>query len=163
MNKIWIVFRSEFLRRVRSKWFILTTLLGPVVLLFLVVIPPVIGMMASDSAERVVAVVDETGVLAPRLTAAIESGFTFASVDAPADSVMAAVEQGTYDGYLLLPAGIFEGSATARYYSVEGGGVTMESRSRASSATLLRSTGSGPATSRLRSGPSSSRGRRLSC
>jgi ABC-type Na+ efflux pump permease subunit len=30
MRKVWVVFKREFLERVRSKWFIAATLLGPV-------------------------------------------------------------------------------------------------------------------------------------
>lgn len=128
MNKIWIIFKSEFGRRVRSKWFILTTLLGPVVLIGLMVVPPIIGMMASEGNERVVAVLDETGVLGELLAERSTSQLVFQPVDEPEDEVRASVEAGVFHGYMVLPEGILEGSAEAQYYSVEGGGFTMESR-----------------------------------
>lgn len=128
MNKIWIVFRSEFGRRVRSKWFILSTLLGPVVLFGLMVIPPLIGMMASESTEQTVALVDETGVLGAQLAERSGPRLAFVPVDESVDSLRAAVVAGVFDGFLILPADMLEGSAHARYYSVEGGGFSMESR-----------------------------------
>ncbi|MEX0601325.1 MAG: ABC transporter permease, partial [Rhodothermales bacterium] len=111
MTKIWIVLRSEFVRRVTSKWFIATTVLAPVVLLALMVLPPVVGMMASENNEWTVAVVDETDVLGTRLAERDAPRFTFVPVDTPADSVRAAVLSGRFDGYLVLRDGMLEGDA----------------------------------------------------
>lgn len=128
MNKTWVVFRSEFLRRVTSKWFILTTLLAPVFFIGVIVLPPVVGMMASESTERRIAVVDETDRLGPRLGDLSGGRFRFEPVDVTVDSLRAAVQAGAYDGYLVLPAALLEGNGEARYYSVEGGGLSMEYR-----------------------------------
>ncbi|MEX0820638.1 MAG: ABC transporter permease [Rhodothermales bacterium] len=128
MTKIWIVLRSEFVRRVTSKWFIATTVLAPVVLLALMVLPPVVGMMASENNEWTVAVVDETDVLGTRLAERDAPRFTFVPVDTPADSVRAAVLSGRFDGYLVLRDGMLEGDAGAAYYSVDGGGFSLGRR-----------------------------------
>jgi ABC-2 type transport system permease protein len=116
------------LRRVRSKWFVITTVLGPVLLFAMMAIPPVIGIMASGTDEQSVALVDETNVLAAPLAARSDPRLTFVPVDASAYALRAEVEAGRYDGFLVLPDGILEGGVNARYYSVEGGGFTMESR-----------------------------------
>lgn len=128
MSRIWIVFRSEFLRRVKSKWFVLTTLLGPLVLIGLMVIPPIVGMMASQNNERTVAVLDRTGVLAADLTARSGDGVHFTATSDPPDSLRSAVERGRYDGYLILPEDLIDGTGHARYYSVEGSGVSLGPR-----------------------------------
>ncbi|WP_272481668.1 hypothetical protein [Rhodothermus marinus] len=39
MDKIWIVLQSEFLRRVRTRAFLLTTLLAPIFLLAMALLP----------------------------------------------------------------------------------------------------------------------------
>lgn len=127
MNRIWIVLKSEFSRRVRSKWFILTTLLGPVFLIGLMVVPAIIGYLTSESDSRTIAVVDETGVLADSLTERSGSRFRFVQTDEPEDSIRAAVQAGEYDGFLVLPAAILEGDTEATYYSVEGGGLSLGS------------------------------------
>ena len=124
--KIFIVFKSEFGRRVRSKGFILTTLLAPIVMLGLIVIPPIVGYISSKSTVRAIAVVDETGILGPRLASLDDSRFDFVPASAPLDSLRAAVQEGKYEGYLVLPARLMAGEGSASYYSTEGGGLTLE-------------------------------------
>lgn len=127
MSKTWVVFRSEFGRRVRSKWFIITTLLGPVFLIAIMVIPGVIGYMASEGNVRTIAVVDETGALLQSLQDEAGAQMRFVPAEGPRDSLRAAVERGDLDGYLVIPAEIMEGRAEALYYSVEGGGLSLGS------------------------------------
>jgi ABC-2 type transport system permease protein len=56
MNKVWVVIRREFLERVRSKWFIVSTVLGPLLMLAFIAVP--IIMASRGTGERAVAVVD---------------------------------------------------------------------------------------------------------
>ena len=70
MTNVWAVIRREYLQRVRSKWFIITTIGAPIFMGGLMIVP---GYFAAkgESANREIAVVDRTGVmydsLAPRL------------------------------------------------------------------------------------------------
>ena len=70
------VIKREYLQRVRSKWFVLATVLAPAFLIGTMAVP-IILETRSEEARRNVALVDETGVLydrvAPRLE---EAGFT---------------------------------------------------------------------------------------
>src|ERR671931_595148 len=43
MGKMWVVFKREFLERVRSKWFLVATVLGPVFLGLIMVLPIVLA------------------------------------------------------------------------------------------------------------------------
>ncbi|MDZ4701863.1 MAG: ABC transporter permease [Rhodothermales bacterium] len=128
MKKIWIVLKSEFIRRVRSVWFIVGTLLAPVMLIAMAVLPAVIGLAASDSEERRIAVLDETGVLFPGLEKYGTEGFLFIASSEPVDSLREAVMMGGYNGYMWLPAGLVNDEGEAVYYSVEGSGLTGEMR-----------------------------------
>ncbi len=128
MHKIWIILKSEFLRRVKSKWFVVATLVGPVILVAVMVLPAVLGILASGSDEKAIAVVDETGVLLERMQAEAEDQYRFVAAEAPLDSLRAAVEAGTYDGYLVLPGDVLTGAGAATYYSVEGGGLSFGER-----------------------------------
>ena len=47
MAKLWVVFRREYLERVRSKWFVLGTVLGPVFFLLVAGAPRLIGARES--------------------------------------------------------------------------------------------------------------------
>jgi len=70
MTNVWVVIRREYLQRVRSKWFIASTVLAPIFLGALMVLPAYLAPK-SEAADRQIAVVDRTGVLyqelAPRL------------------------------------------------------------------------------------------------
>ena len=129
MSKTWIVAKSEYLRRVRSKGFILTTLLLPfaiAILLFVIVLLSISAL--NDDEVRTVAVVDETGVLAPRLEAASDDGLRFARAEAPADSLRTSVIGGDLDGYLAIPAGVIEGEGRVTYYTSEGTSLSLQER-----------------------------------
>ena len=70
------VIKREYLQRVKSKWFIMGTVLAPVLLIGSMAIP-IVWENRSQEARRNVALVDETGVLAERVTPGlIEAGFT---------------------------------------------------------------------------------------
>ncbi len=126
MDKIWIILKSEFKRRVTSKAFILTTLLGPLALIGFMVIVAIITVSAMTGDTRTVAIVDDTGVLLERLLDQENDSHTFVAADAPIDSVRQRVLRGEYDGYLVLPAALLTGESRATYYAVEGGGSTLE-------------------------------------
>ncbi|MFB6230824.1 MAG: ABC transporter permease [Salinibacter sp.] len=124
LYKIWLIARSEFWRRVRSKAFILATLLVPVGFVAVAVAPALLGYLAEQGSHQTVAVVDRTDRLEDSLSAASTDQLTFRPVDQSVDSVRAAVRAGTYDGYLLLPDSLLEGTAGATYVAAQGGGLT---------------------------------------
>ncbi len=67
MNKVWVVVHREFLERVRSKWFIVTTVVGPLLMLAFIAVPMI--MASRGAGERTVAVLDATtGGFGERLT-----------------------------------------------------------------------------------------------
>jgi ABC-2 type transport system permease protein len=65
-NKFFLVFKREYFSRLKSKTFILTTLLAPVGFLMLFLIPIAVATLSPEK-ERVVYVADESGTVAPRL------------------------------------------------------------------------------------------------
>ena len=54
MGKIWVVIRREFLERVRNKWFIISTVLGPVLLGLLMFLPAFLLTRSAGTTEVVV-------------------------------------------------------------------------------------------------------------
>lgn len=128
MHKIWIILKSEFWRRVRSKWFIIITLLAPLLLIAMIVVPGLIGFLASEGDDSTIAVIDETGVLLSRLQAEAAESFTFVAAEAPVDSMQNAVRRGDYSGLLILTSDVRQGAGEARYYSAEGGGLSLRPR-----------------------------------
>jgi len=126
MGKIWIILKSEFWRRVASRGFILTTVLGPLAMIAFFVVIGFIAAQTLTSDARTVAVIDETGVLLPRLLAEETNPHHLVAAEAPVDSVRTAVLEGAYDGYLVLPNDLLSGQGRATYYAVEGGGFSLE-------------------------------------
>lgn len=128
MDRTWIVLRSEFMRRLKTKWFVLSTLLAPVILIAFFLLSGFVGFLAARGDGRTVAVIDETGVIAPELMATSGRQETFVPVDVPEDSLRRAVRAGVYDGYLLIPQGVLAGSGELQYFSATGGGLSFGSR-----------------------------------
>ncbi len=76
MSNVWAVIRREYLQRVRSKWFLISTIGGPLFMIGLLVIPAFTASR-SERASRNLAVVDRTGVLYERVRPRLEeAGFT---------------------------------------------------------------------------------------
>lgn len=128
MDKIWIVFKSEFLRRVRSKWFIIGTLLAPVILIAIAVLPAVLGVAASESDEKSIIVLDDTGIFLEGLKRHASDQYSFTISDAAPEVLRQEVLDGNYNGYLYIPEILLDGEGEASFYSVEGSGLSAGSR-----------------------------------
>ena len=66
MNALGLIIQREYLERVKRKSFIITTIVVPIVMIAIMAAPAMF-MLFSDSEEKTVLVVDNTGVLAQRL------------------------------------------------------------------------------------------------
>ena len=130
-RKIWLIIQREYLTRIRSKWFIISTVLGPLILVGFVALPVAISYYAAEAeTERMMlAVVDSTGVLFPELQQAVEDEFVLVPALEPEDSLREAVRRGEIDGYLVLPKQIITSDeAQAVLYLVGGGGLSRFER-----------------------------------
>ena len=119
MTKTALIAQSEFLRRVRSKWFIATTLLAPVFALAVVVLPVMLIGASGGDEERRLGVVDETGLLLAPLAVAMPDA-AIVPATGPLDSLRARLLDGEFDGALILPMGLMEGTAPAAFYAQGG-------------------------------------------
>ena len=109
------VFTSEYLRRVRTKAFIWSTLLGPVALAVLgVVIAAIVSSVESESArERRVAVLDESGRILPALEARANETYRLRPAPDSIEDAKRAVVDGDVDVLLVLPRGLAEAGEPA--------------------------------------------------
>ena len=84
LRKLGVVFRREYLERVRSKWFLVGTLLGPVFFALITVVPTWISMKQGPGADLTnIAILDATGTgLGARVAATL--GKKYPSIPAPA-------------------------------------------------------------------------------
>jgi ABC-2 type transport system permease protein len=110
VRKMWVVVRREFAERVRSRWFVISTVVGPLLMLAFIVVPILVA--GRGARERVVAVVDATTTgFGARLTEALDRSppikafrvpSPLARVAAQADSLTLLVGARTLDGFLLV-------------------------------------------------------------
>jgi len=109
MRKIFVVVRREFVERVRSRWFIIGTVLGPLLMLGFLVLPI---LLSEHGGSRTVVVLDATtSGFGNRVAAAIDQTHSAkatdlavppAHLDAAADSLAGVVGAKHIDGFLIL-------------------------------------------------------------
>ncbi len=122
MAKLWVVFRREYLERVRSKWFLLGTLLGPVFFLLVAGAPRLLGDRAEDYRDVAhIEVIDATGVgLGARVVAALRERYPLSRapyltvVDeskraVAQDHAVLRIQRSEVVGYLLLDSATVAG------------------------------------------------------
>lgn len=117
MRKVWAVIRREFVERVRSKWFWVSALLGPVFFGAMIVVPV---LFAGAGGTRRIAVVDgTTGAFGARVVAGLRHGKIFRATRVPAgagvvDSLTQLVGAKQLDGFLIVTDAVVE-TGTAEY------------------------------------------------
>ncbi len=121
-HTVWAVVEREFVTRVKSRAFILATLLTP--LLVAGFFGFVVWLEMRDEGQTpTLAVVDETGalygLLAPRLEGLGYAAHQVAEADADPEALDARVTDGNLTGYLRLDEATLNGG-TATYRSAEG-------------------------------------------
>ena len=126
MNNILLITKSEYLRRIRTKGFLLGILLAPLGLVLVFALPIVVALLSpDDDAARQVAVLDQSGRLYEAVADALPDRFEATPVDAPLDSLRAQVLDERLDLALVLPAGLLAGEGDAAAYARSGGGLSQ--------------------------------------
>src|SRR5919199_6959306 len=80
MGKLWTVTKREYVERVRTPWFLIATVFGPVVFGALLIVPPLLtarvrGQASADAAN--VVILDATGLGLGRRVAFVLNGGLF--------------------------------------------------------------------------------------
>ena len=128
MGKLMAVIRREYIERVRSRWFLIATLFGPLFFGLLMFLPAIIASRDKGAADASrIAIIDATGAglgdrVASRISGGISGGTSQASVFvATTEGVAAAESLATKDvmadkvkGYLVLDEATLAGKR-ARY------------------------------------------------
>jgi ABC-2 type transport system permease protein len=127
LRKLLVVFKREYLERVRSKWFLVGTLLGPVFFAMITVVPLLISSKTKASTDLAnVTIIDATGSgMGERVAVALRERFPVSpapdvrSVDAASvpreeDRAALSVQNKERRGYLVLDSSTVAGRS-ARY------------------------------------------------
>lgn len=117
MHKLWLIIKREYITRVKTKGFVLGTLIVPLIgvgFTFLIVF--LIGHQSSQAMR--LSIVDEAGGIAPSIAASLQGKMVEGKpqfsivqlIDKPADpdatqnDLRGKINTGALDGYLLVPA-----------------------------------------------------------
>lgn len=156
MGKLWVVIKREYLERVRSKWFIVVTLLGPVFFGAIMILPGYLSIRGMREARvSNVRIVDATGAglgariaekLVPASLQATDAGnraqvdvVPMSELPALEESLVAAVMARDLVGYLVVDTATMA-SGRARYAGRNAGSVgEVEAVETAVRAALLSS------------------------
>lgn len=102
----WLVIaRREFIERVRTPWFIVVTLLGPILMIGMMVLPVILATSLDDSAK--VQIVDRSGKLGEPIGQALQVMHWKAEVvptDTSEATLLGRIADGTIEGFLTIPA-----------------------------------------------------------
>lgn len=100
-GKIFLILKREYLTRIRTKSFILSTVLTPIGLVGLMALSIYVSLPKEDNASKQVGIIDHTDLLFNELTAIDSNRYTDVSA-LPIDSVKALVLAEELDAYLEL-------------------------------------------------------------
>jgi ABC-2 type transport system permease protein len=142
MYKTWVVIRREFLERVRTKWFLIGTILGPVFMAAVIVLP--IIMAERGGSDRTIIVLDGTSdEFGVRLTEALQQlprlsvsrqAVPLEDLESRAEDLAADVGTTPLDGFMLITDNTVE-DGKAEY---RGANVSSLSDMRTMQSTLRR-------------------------
>lgn len=103
MNKIGLIIRREYLTRVRKKSFIIMTILGPLLMAALFIVPVFIAMNGDE--EQDILVIDDSGLFGDALESDEIITFHYAN-NLELDSGVTNVQMGDFSSLLYIPSRI---------------------------------------------------------
>jgi len=128
INKLFLIFKREYLTRVRTKSFIISTILAPIAIILLIGIPIVLQLTETEQ-SRVIGIKDDVGTILPRLAEANAS--LYAPVpNVNTDSLRSLVLNGNLDGYIIINESHVSGTADVELMYTGSGGMNLISEIR---------------------------------
>jgi ABC-2 type transport system permease protein len=119
-NKIWTIIQFEFISRIKSKGFIISTLLGPIFLLAMITIPGIVAALSMNDTSKKIAVVDETGIFLEKIIKADDK--VFFKSEKNSDALKEDILNGELDAFVYIPKDI-ETINKVNVFTPGGGGI----------------------------------------
>lgn len=137
MRKVWLVIKREYLARVRTRAFVISTVSLPLITLGILFFAEVLARRPQDRPLKI-AILDAAGGLAGPVTKALNEklpsgrpAFTVErkieqpeEIEKAREELRAQLRQGTLDAYLVIPRDVTEGKA-AEFHSKNPGDVAI--------------------------------------
>ena len=121
MNKILIILKREYLSRVQKKTFIIMTILGPILMAALFVVPIYLANISDQ--EKKIAIIDETGLFYNQFPDSEK--VTFENVYMDYASARDRFEELGYDALLHIPESALNNPSAIKLLSTKTVGITL--------------------------------------
>lgn len=115
------IISREYFERVKRKSFIISTLMMPLFMVFLMALPALVAIFASPE-EKSIAVIDESGIIAKTLQNDDEVHFVRTS-----ESLETLMDDEDYQAVLVIGADVVENPSNVSFYSREASSMHLES------------------------------------
>lgn len=110
-NKMFLILRREYLERVKRKSFIFTTILMPIFMLGLMLLPALVAELSGPE-KKTIAVVDQSGMIAPALQSTDDMKFVPSTA-----SEKELRENEDFDGILMIGKDIIDNPSDVTLYT----------------------------------------------
>jgi ABC-2 type transport system permease protein len=111
LREMWVIAKREFNERVRSKWFLVMTILWPILMAGMLVVPALIGGQGTEGAK--VVIIDKSGELAKpmafNLGTLLKWTTTEAAPDADEKALRGKIQSNDINGYVVIPKDAIDG------------------------------------------------------
>lgn len=124
MSKITVIIRHEYLKRIKAKWFLLSTLLAPFGIALLILVPVLAAFLSGEGQEGKVVFIDETDSLAQQVVASDTSSYELAGQRTVRD-LEEALKSEAIQAYVVIPRTVLE-KPEVQMYSRGGSGIAFE-------------------------------------
>ena len=115
MHNIFLVIKREYLSRVKKKSFLVMTIVGPLLFATLMVVP--IFLMDQGGDEKAILVVDESGLFGHVFEDEEKIIYSYNTIK-DEESAKSTIQQGKFDGLLIIPDRTIDDLAEVSYYSM---------------------------------------------
>lgn len=136
-SKLLLIIQREYLTRVKGKGFIISTLLAPIFLLAVFLVPLFINNFDVSSSETRYILVDETGSIADRMVLMNPNRYEIRD-STTIDLLRTETLSGAINGYIVLPNGLLDGSSNAELYNTGSGGISLAGEIRENMRSAVR-------------------------
>lgn len=124
MSKITVIIRHEYLKRIKAKWFLVSTLLAPFGLVLLVLVPVLAALLSGEGQEGKVVFVDATDSLAQQIVAIDTAKYALAGTRT-IETLEQELREEAIQAYVVIPSSILE-KPEVRMLSRGGSGIAFE-------------------------------------
>jgi len=119
-SKIWTIIKHEYTSKVRSKGFIISTLITPILMIGVLAIPILVAEFSFDSVSKKLAIIDKIGNIGNQLVAADTNRYYIAN--STEKELKNSLIDETIDGYVVIDDNFLVNN-TADVYTLGGGGI----------------------------------------